>query len=95
MVLLVALGLSQTTAPEPQWPGPKPEGFLLPTGWRLAPTGIQVPLPDTLPMSLALHPDGEHLFVLNAGFTQPSVLILDSAHPGREGGVTRVALSHA
>ena len=62
MVLLVALGLSQTTAPEPQWPGPKPEGFLLPTGWRLAPTGIQVPLPDTLPMSLALHPDGEHLF---------------------------------
>ena len=95
LLLLTALALSQTTAPEPQWPGLKPDGFLLPTGWRLTPTGIQVPLPDTLPMTLVLHPDGKRLFVLSAGSTQPSVLILDPAQPGREGGVTRVGLSHA
>ena len=95
LLLLAALAALQTSAPEPQWPGLKPEGFLLFNGWRLAPTGIQVPLPDTLPMSLALHPDGKQLFVLSAGYTQPSVLILDPSAPGREGGVTRVALSHA
>ena len=95
LLLLAALAVLQTSAPEPQWPGPKPEGFLLFNGWRLAPTGIQVPLPDTLPMTLVLHPDGKQLFVLSAGYTQPSVLILDPAQPGREGGVTRVGLSHA
>ena len=46
-------------------------------------------------MTLVLHPDGKQLFVLSAGYTQPSVLILDPAQPGREGGVTRVGLSHA
>lgn len=95
LLLLAALAALGTSAPEPQWPGPKRDGFLLPTGWRLVPTGIQVPLPDTLPMTLVLHPDGKQLFILSAGYTQPSVLILDPEQPGREGGVTRVGLSHA
>ncbi len=95
LLLLLALATLETSSPAPQWPGAKPEGFLLYTGWRLAPAGIQVPLPDTLPMTLALDPDGKHLFVLNAGYTQPSVLILDPAQPGREDGVTRVGLNHA
>ena len=53
LLLLAGLAALQTSAPEPQWPGPKRDGFLLPMGWRLAPTGIQVPLPDTRPMTLS------------------------------------------
>ena len=95
LLLLCALATLQTAAPGPEWPGMKENGFLLFTGWRLAPAGIQVPLPDTFPMAMAMHPGGKYLFVLNAGYTPPSLLILDPANPGREGGVTRVALSNA
>ncbi len=95
LLLLAALATLQTTAPGPQWPGQKPEGFLLFNGWRLAPAGIQVPLPDTFPMALVLHPGGRHLFILSAGYTLPSILILDPAQPGREGGAVRLSLAHA
>ena len=95
LLLLCALATLQTAAPGPEWPGMKENGFLLFTGWRLAPAGIQVPLPDTFPMAMAMHPGGKYLFVLNAGYTPPSLLILDPAKPGREGGVTRVALTNA
>jgi len=95
LMLLSALAALQTAGPAPQWPGMKPEGFLLFNGWRIAPAGIQLPLPDTFPMTLALGPDGKQLFVLNAGYTQPSVLILDPAQPARPGGVMRVGLNHA
>src|SRR5438093_5345201 len=94
-LLLCSLAALQTVAPAPQWPGAKADGFLLFNGWRLAPAGIQVPLPDTLPMSLVMHPDGKNLFILNAGYTRPSVLILDPQQPRREAGTMRIALDHA
>jgi YVTN family beta-propeller protein len=95
VLLLCALAMFQMAAPGPEWPGTKDNVVLLFNGWRLAPAGIQVPLPDTFPMTLVMHPGGKYLFVLNAGYTQPSLLILDPANPGREGGVTRVALTNA
>ena len=56
-------------------------GFLLTTGWRIAPEGIQVPLPDdTLPLNLVMHPDGKSLFVVNSGYLPPSVVILNTAN---------------
>ncbi len=55
-------------------------GFLLTTGWRTAPEGIQIPFPqDTFPMNLAWHPDGKNLFILSSGYKPPSVLILDTS----------------
>jgi YVTN family beta-propeller protein len=95
VLALCLLAILPLAAPGPQWPGPRPEGFLLFNGWRLAPEGIQVPLPDTLPMTLRLDPSGKYLLVLSAGYTQPSVLILDPSNPGREGGVVRVGLNNA
>ena len=54
--------------------------FLLTTGWRTAPEGIQIPLAqDTYPMNLVWHPDGKNLFILNSGYKPPSVLILDTS----------------
>src|ERR1022692_3332107 len=54
--------------------------FLLTTGWRTAPEGIQSPLAqDTYPMNLVWHPDGKNLFILNSGYKPPSVLILDTS----------------
>jgi DNA-binding beta-propeller fold protein YncE len=49
--------------------------FLLSTGWRIQPVGMQVPL-DTLPMSSAVSRDGKFLLVLNAGFRPPTISVL-------------------
>jgi YVTN family beta-propeller protein len=63
--------------------GPLPGGgFLLNSGWRLAPAGKQTPL-DTFPMSTALSPDGRYLLVLNGGYNPPTVSVLETA-TGRE-----------
>lgn len=57
--------------------GPQPDGsFLLNSGWRLRPAGTQVHL-DTLPLSLAVSPDGKRLVVLNGGYNPPSLSLLD------------------
>ena len=52
-------------------------GFLLNSGWRVAPAGKQIPL-DTLPMATALSPDGKYLLVLNGGYRPPSISVIDT-----------------
>ncbi len=70
--------LSSQPAPREQV-GPHPEGgFLLNSGWRLRPAGKQVPV-DTLPMSMAVSPDGKFLAVLNGGYRPPSISVIDVA----------------
>jgi YVTN family beta-propeller protein len=76
LVLGAALVLSQPVPPERVGPLPG-GGFLLNSGWRLAPAGTQVPL-DTFPMSTALSPDGRYLLVLNGGYNPPSISVLDT-----------------
>ena len=74
----VAALLSSQTAPRERV-GPLPNGgFLLSSGWRLQPAGRQVAL-DTLPMSIALSPDGKYLLVLNGGYRPPSVSVIETA----------------
>jgi DNA-binding beta-propeller fold protein YncE len=51
---------------------------LLPTGWKIAPVGDQVPL-DTLPMSSAISPNGRYILVLNGGYKPPSISVIDAA----------------
>src|SRR5579871_54183 len=78
LFIAVAAILSSQPAPREQV-GPLPNGgFLLNSGWRLQPTGKQVPL-DTLPMSSVLSPDGKYLLVLNAGYRPPSISVIDTA----------------
>ena len=77
-VLLAAALLCSQPVPREQV-GPLPGGgFLLNTGWRLAPAGKQIPL-DTFPMSTALSPDGRYLLVLNGGYNPPSISVLGAA----------------
>ena len=54
----------------------------LPNGWRITPAGNQLPL-STLPMSIALAPDGKHAVVLNGGFLPPTLSVIDTV-AGRE-----------
>ena len=57
--------------------GRRPDGAaILPNGWPITPAGRQVEL-STLPLALALHPDGKHAFVLNSGFLPPSISVVD------------------
>jgi DNA-binding beta-propeller fold protein YncE len=63
-------------------------GFLLNNRWILRPAGTQVPV-DTLPMATAATANGKFLLVLNCGFHQPSLSVIDIARH-REIGRTRV-----
>src|SRR5438094_27870 len=75
---IAALALTSQTAPREQ-PGPLANGaFLLVSGWRVQPAGVQVPL-DTFPMSSVLSRDGRFLVVLNGGYNPPSLSVLDTA----------------
>jgi DNA-binding beta-propeller fold protein YncE len=77
-VIVLAAMLGSQPAPREQV-GPLPGGaFLLNSGWRLDPVGVQVPL-DTFPMSSALSPDGKYLLVLNGGYRPPSISVLETA----------------
>lgn len=89
----VLLGVLAAAQNPPLRVGPHPDGgYLLSTGWRVTPAGSQLPLGETLPMNLVFHPDGKHLFILNAGYLPPSLLVLDTANPKK---VMRVALEDA
>jgi YVTN family beta-propeller protein len=77
--LLIAAALLVSQPAPPERVGPLAHGgFLLNSGWRLAPAGTQVPL-DTFPMSSAISPDGRYLLVLNGGYNPPSISVLDIA----------------
>src|SRR5207253_309534 len=71
-VLLAPLHADNPPAKEPvplrTLPGVKDGGtVLLPNGWSLKPAGKQVALGD-FPVNMALHPSGEWLAVLHAGY---------------------------
>src|SRR5580704_8378496 len=77
-LLIATVTLVSQPAP-PERVGPLADGgFLLNSGWRLAPAGKQVPL-ATLPMSSTLSRDGKYLLVLNGGYNPPSISVLDTA----------------
>lgn len=83
LAALILIAIVAVPSPPPQTPGPHPDGgYLLVNGWRIAPAGISVPLPeDTFPINLRWHPDGKSLFVLNTGYLPPSLIIMNTANP--------------
>ncbi|MBF9219960.1 alkaline phosphatase family protein [Hymenobacter ruricola] len=73
-----------STRPAPEAPGvlPGPSAGTsqtrLPNGWQLSPAGTATPLGD-LPLNLQISPDGRLVAVVNAGWGQNSVQLLDAA----------------
>jgi len=63
-------------------------GFLLNSGWVVRAAGRQIPV-ETLPLAMALSPDGKYLLVLNCGYRPPSISVIETATQ-RVVGVTRV-----
>jgi DNA-binding beta-propeller fold protein YncE len=88
--IFIAAALVSSSQPPPrEQVGPLADGgFLLNSGWRVKPAGVQIPL-DTLPMSSLLSKDGRFLVVLNGGFNPPSLSVLDTKD-GHEIGRTAV-----
>ena len=60
-------------------PGALSDGStLLANGWRLAPAGRSLRV-GTLPLNVALSPDGKYAVVTNNGVTRPSFTVIDIA----------------
>lgn len=72
---LLALAQSDATRRPGALPG---GGYLLPSGWTVRPAGRQIAL-GSLPLAAALSPDGKFVAVMNAGYQDPSILLLDAA----------------
>ena len=53
--------------------------MLLANGWRLAPAGRHLTV-GTLPLNLALSPDGRYAVVTNNGLNKPSLTVIDVAN---------------
>ncbi len=89
LILIAAALVSSSQPPPREQVGPLADGgFLLNTGWRVKPAGVQIPL-DTLPMSALLSKDGRFLVALNGGYNPPSLSVLDTKD-GHEVGRTPV-----
>jgi DNA-binding beta-propeller fold protein YncE len=90
LILMAAALVSSSQPPPREQVGPLAGGgFLLNSGWRVKPAGVQIPL-DTLPMSSLLSKDGRFLVVLNGGYNPPSLSVLDTKD-GHEVGRTPVS----
>jgi DNA-binding beta-propeller fold protein YncE len=50
----------------------------LPTGWRLDPAGVEIPV-DTFPVHAQLLPGNQHALLLHSGFKPPSLAVLHLA----------------
>jgi YVTN family beta-propeller protein len=62
------------------WPGMQPDGsMLLPNQWSLRPAGKQIDLGSTLPVNIALSPDGKFAAILHCGYGQHEAVIVDLA----------------
>ena len=72
MVTCVPLAAAEKT----QFPGQKPDGFLLPNGWMISPAGDQVPLKD-LPLNIVPLSDGRHALVATSGFNAHELTLID------------------
>ena len=76
--LFALLPLLRAAEPPPEVPGVKPDGsVLLPNQWALRPAGKQVRVGD-FPVNMAMHPSGEWLAVLHAGYGPHEVAVLDA-----------------
>ena len=82
--LLLACTGNPSTKAAPEAPGVLPGPIAgtgqtqLPNGWKLSPAGTATPLGD-LPLNLQISPDGRLAAVVNAGWGQNSVMLLDAA----------------
>jgi hypothetical protein len=69
--------MAQLGVPGEARPGPLGGGVtLLPNGWRIAAAGKHMAIGD-LPLNMVLSPDGRYLVVANAGYTRPTLRVVD------------------
>jgi DNA-binding beta-propeller fold protein YncE len=81
----------QTVAPARVLPGVQPGGEMrLPNQWSLRPAGKNLPLGD-FPVNIALHPSGQWLAVLHAGYGEHEVVVVD-LNPKKQRIASRVTL---
>ena len=75
--LLAALPFIHAVEPGPDLPGLQPDGsVLLPNQWTLRSAGRQIRAGD-FPVNIAMHPSGEWMAVLHAGYGPHEVAVLE------------------
>ncbi|MDA2925296.1 beta-propeller fold lactonase family protein [Acidobacteria bacterium AH-259-L09] len=78
-ILLLTFLFSSASGQSDKRPLPGPQGYLLPNGWTLTPAGKQIEVGD-LPMNIVVEPSGRHAFVLNSGWNEHTVSVIDLGH---------------
>ncbi len=78
-ILLLGFLLSPTSCQSSERVLSGPEGYLLPNGWTLTPAGEQIEVGD-LPMNIVVEPRGRQAFVLNSGWNEHTVSVIDLVH---------------
>src|SRR5262245_3064847 len=82
LLVTVSLAWQQAERADPSppprlLPGVQPSGEIrLPNQWSLRPAGANVLLGD-FPVNLALHPSGQYLAALHAGYGEHEIILLD------------------
>jgi YVTN family beta-propeller protein len=77
-VLLLTLLVCFATLFLAQLPGPSPDGYLLPNGWRLSPVGKMVHTEDLL-LNIVPTPDGKNMVAIHSGFNPHGLVVIDGA----------------
>jgi YVTN family beta-propeller protein len=59
-------------------PGPLPNGFALPNGWRITPVGKSIPAQDMI-LNITIAPDRRAVIALEGGYNDEGLLVIDPA----------------
>src|ERR1700742_26779 len=76
-VILVLLSVMIAKVEDSSAAAPPNESYQLPNGWRLTPAGRHLGV-GTMPLNMALSPDGNFLLVTNNGYAEHSVMVVDT-----------------
>ena len=77
IAILAFLGVLIAKVENSSAAGPPTDSYQLPNGWRLTPAGRHLGV-GTMPLNMALSPDGNYMLVTNNGYAEHSVMIVDT-----------------
>ncbi len=77
-LFILALPALSFLLPAQELPRPLPNGYALPNGWKITPTGKSIQTEDMI-LNLTTAPDGKAIIALHSGFNPHGLVVVDAA----------------